>query len=82
MASYSILYIPQVNTRIFQLNGLTWHWGLVFGQLVLYFVAAELYKLAKRMYYHRRTMKLRANPVEEIEKRTGKKFHVAYTMDV
>jgi P-type Na+/K+ transporter len=78
----SILYIPQVSTRGFQLVGLTWQWGLVVGQLVLYLVAAELYKLAKRMFYHRRAARSRENPVEALERRLGKKFHVAYTIDV
>jgi hypothetical protein len=31
-----ILYVPELNHRVFQVDGLTWHWGLVFGQLVLY----------------------------------------------
>lgn len=80
--AHRILYIPQVNTRIFQLMGLTWQWGLVVGQLVLYLVAAELYKMVKRAYYRRRAAKQAANPIEELEKRAGTKFHVAYTMEV
>jgi P-type Na+/K+ transporter len=75
------LYIPAINDRIFQLSGITWHWGLVVGQLVLYLVAAELYKLLKRTYYRRRAAKKAMNPVEALEKRMGTKFHVAYTMD-
>ncbi|PVG04086.1 hypothetical protein CPB86DRAFT_792829 [Serendipita vermifera] len=66
--------------RMSTMNGLTWHWGLVIGQLVLYLVVAELYKLSKRTYYRRRAAK-RMNPVEVLEKRKGVKFHVAYTID-
>ncbi|PVG04087.1 putative Na+-transporting ATPase ENA-1 [Serendipita vermifera] len=81
LTTFPILYIPAINDRIFQLSGITWQWGLVVGQLVLYLVAAELYKLVKRTYYRRRAAKKEMNPVEALEKRTGTKFHVAYTMD-
>ena len=76
----SIIYIPEVNHRVFQVDGLTWHWGLVFGQLVLYLVLAELYKLAKREYIRRKSV-ARDNPATRYEKRTGRRLHVAYTMD-
>jgi hypothetical protein len=76
----SIIYIPEVNHRVFQVDGLTWHWGLVFGQLVLYLVLAELYKLAKREYFRRKSVP-RDNPATRYEKRTGRRLHVAYTMD-
>lgn len=46
--------MPELNHRVFQVDGLTWQWGLVFGQLVLYLVLAELYKLAKREYIKRK----------------------------
>lgn len=77
-----MLYIPEVNNRVFQFDSLTWHWGLVAGQLVLYLVAAELYKLTKRVYYRRRAAQMPENPIMVMEKRAGTKFHVAYTMDV
>ncbi|KAG8804906.1 hypothetical protein FRC17_005834, partial [Serendipita sp. 399] len=60
------------------LSGLTWQWGLVVGQLVLYLVIVELYKLSKRAYAHRREIK--AGKAQEAKE--SKKFHVAYTMDV
>jgi hypothetical protein len=78
--SFSIIYIPEVNHRVFQVDGLTWHWGLVFGQLVLYLVLAELYKLARRAYIRRKSVP-RDNPATRYEKRTGRRLHVAYTMD-
>jgi hypothetical protein len=45
-------------------------------------VAAEMYKLAKRTFYHHREKKRGENPIVELERIAGKKFHVAYTMDV
>ena len=49
-----IIYIPIINDRVFQVEGLTWHWGLVFGQLVVYIVAAEMYKILRRSLVKRR----------------------------
>jgi P-type Na+/K+ transporter len=74
-----ILYIPVINDHVFQLSGLTWEWGLVIGQLVVYLVASEMYKLAKRTFYHRRTKK-RGEELTIVEMER-KKMHVAYTMD-
>ena len=79
--AFRILYIPAVNDRIFQLSGLTWQWGLVFGQLVVYIVAAELYKLSKRVYYHRRAKRNHKNSSLEMEGVGNREFHMAYTMD-
>lgn len=77
-----ILYIPVINDHVFQLSGLTWQWGLVVGQLVVYLVAAEMYKLAKRTFYHRRAKKRGEKPtIAEMERISGKTMHVAYTMD-
>lgn len=78
--SLRILYVPEVNHRVFQVDGLTWHWGLVFGQIVLYLVFAESYKLARRWYIRRNSVP-RDNPATRYEKRTGRRLHVAYTMD-
>ncbi|KAG8805027.1 hypothetical protein FRC17_005769, partial [Serendipita sp. 399] len=78
LVTFPILYIPAINDRVFQLSGLTWQWGLVVGQLVLYLVIVELYKLSKRAYAHRREIK--AGKAQEAKE--SKKFHVAYTMDV
>jgi hypothetical protein len=71
-----------INHRVFQLDGLTWQWGLVIGQVVIYFVAAELYKLAKRKFYYRRERMTKAGIMNELEKRGGQEFRLAYTMEV
>ena len=36
------------NDKVFLHDGIGWEWGLVFGQLINYWVCAELWKLAKR----------------------------------
>ncbi|KAG9056424.1 hypothetical protein FS842_010758 [Serendipita sp. 407] len=78
LTTFPILYVPAINDRVFQLSGLTWQWGLVVGQLVLYLIVAELYKLSKRAYARRR--KSAAEKAQEAK--NSRKFHVAYTIDV
>ena len=56
LTRFRIIYVPEVNHRVFQVDGLTWHWGLVFGQLILYLALAELYKLAKRECIRRKSV--------------------------
>ncbi|EJD55236.1 potassium/sodium eff [Auricularia subglabra TFB-10046 SS5] len=79
LSVFPIIYIPEVNHRVFQVDGLSWHWGLVFGQLILYLVLAELYKLARRTY--RRRQARITNAGYEKEKCAGYKLHVAYTTE-
>jgi type VI protein secretion system component VasK len=43
-----ILYTSPQNDRVFLHDGIGWEWGLVFGQVLNYWVCAELWKLAKR----------------------------------
>lgn len=80
LTTFPLVYIPAINDRVFQLSGdLTWQWGLIVAQLVLYFAAAEMYKLAKRLYYRRQS---KAKTRRELEREAAaKQFHVAYTMD-
>ena len=44
----SSLIILSQNDKVFLHDGIGWEWGLVFGQLINYWVCAELWKLAKR----------------------------------
>jgi len=44
------LYIPRISDYAFQVLGLSWEWGLVFGMCGVYAVAVELYKLLRRRF--------------------------------
>ncbi|KAF9022152.1 potassium/sodium eff [Hymenopellis radicata] len=70
LSVFPIIYIPAINDRVFQVDGLTWHWALVFGQLVVYVVAVEMYKLIRRSFARNN-----ARRVSDTE------MHVAYTME-
>lgn len=54
---FPIVYIPVINNRVFLIAGLTWEWGIVFGQVLVYLAASELYKALKRFLAHRKTRK-------------------------
>ena len=70
--AFRIVYIPTINDRVFKIEGLTWHWGLVFGQLVVYVVVVEMYKILRRSMVQRKMSK---------REDKGTEMHVAYTME-
>jgi len=51
---FPIIYIPGLNTKVFQHVGISWEWGLVFVEAVLFFVGVETWKFAKRVYIRHR----------------------------
>ncbi|CDZ97841.1 calcium-transporting atpase 3 [Phaffia rhodozyma] len=57
---FPIVYIPVINDYVFQIVGMGWEWGIVFGALVVYLLATEMWKLSRRMMY--------PLPVAELEK--------------
>lgn len=50
---FPIIYIPRLSDVAFQVKGISWEWGIVFGMVLVYLVVAELYKLAKRRFKKR-----------------------------
>jgi Na+-exporting ATPase len=47
---FPIIYIPQVNTKIFKHEGLSWEWGVVASAVVLYIALIEIWKAIKRRF--------------------------------
>ncbi|KAG0341573.1 Na+ ATPase [Podila horticola] len=45
---FPVLYIPGFNTQVFKHTYLTYEWGLVVVDVILFILFAELYKLIKR----------------------------------
>ncbi|CAG9990231.1 unnamed protein product [Clonostachys byssicola] len=50
LATFPVVYIPYLNTRVFKHLGLTWEWGVVAGAVVLYVVLIESWKALKRAF--------------------------------
>ncbi|KAK0112585.1 hypothetical protein ONS95_014330 [Cadophora gregata] len=54
---FPTLYIPTLNTVVFKHKGITWEWGIVLVESVLFFAGCEAWKLAKRVYFRRQAGK-------------------------
>ncbi|KAL4933047.1 putative potassium/sodium P-type ATPase [Aspergillus undulatus] len=48
--AFPVIYLPEVNRVVFKHQGITWHWGVVFGCVVVYLVLVESWKAAKRRF--------------------------------
>ncbi|KAK9650616.1 P-type ATPase [Aspergillus fumigatus] len=53
VTTFPILYIPVLNHVVFKHTGISWEWGIVFVEAVLFFLGVELWKFAKRVYFRR-----------------------------
>lgn len=47
---FPTLYIPVINHIVFKHAAITWEWGIVFVEAILFFVGIEGWKFAKRVY--------------------------------
>ncbi|KAL8769581.1 MAG: hypothetical protein Q9209_004513 [Squamulea sp. 1 TL-2023] len=50
---FPTLYIPVINHVVFKHAGISWEWGVVFIEAILFFGGVETWKWAKRIYYRR-----------------------------
>ncbi|KAG9240694.1 sodium P-type ATPase-like protein [Calycina marina] len=65
---FPTLYIPVINHVVFKHTGISWEWGIVFVEAILFFAGVEAWKWSKRIHY-RRTMKKNGGAVEDLEKK-------------
>lgn len=65
---FPILYIPGLNTTVFKHAPITWEWGIVFVESILFFLGIESWKFAKRIYFRRQAKKAYASV--DLETRT------------
>ena len=54
---FPTLYIPVINHVVFKHTGITWEWGIVVVETILFFAGVESWKWAKRVYWRRRARK-------------------------
>ena len=50
---FPLIYIPVINHDVFRHTSITWEWGVVFIEAILFFAGVELYKYFKRIYFRR-----------------------------
>ncbi|KAK0747378.1 hypothetical protein B0T21DRAFT_3301 [Apiosordaria backusii] len=75
---FPTLYIPVLNDRVFLHKGIDKEWGVVFGVTMIFFLAAELYKWGKRVYFRRTGQMVKkgdSSSEEDLEKRTFERFY-------
>jgi Na+-exporting ATPase len=51
--AFPILYIPVINHSVFKHTAISWEWGIVFVETVLFFLGIETWKWFKRVYFRR-----------------------------
>ncbi|RAL63849.1 hypothetical protein DID88_003492 [Monilinia fructigena] len=56
---FPILYIPFINRNIFKHEGISWEWGIVFIESILFFLGIETWKWIKRVYIRTQAKKNR-----------------------
>ncbi|KAJ5201657.1 ATPase P-type K/Mg/Cd/Cu/Zn/Na/Ca/Na/H-transporter [Penicillium cinerascens] len=54
---FPILYIPVLNDVVFKHKPITWEWGIVAVEAVLFFMGVEAWKWAKRVFFRRQARK-------------------------
>ncbi|KAL0944661.1 sodium p-type [Colletotrichum truncatum] len=53
---FPALYIPGLDHGVFMHDGITWEWGVVFIDVLVFMVLCETYKWGKRVYFRREGM--------------------------
>ncbi|KAL4800265.1 hypothetical protein BDV19DRAFT_353764 [Aspergillus venezuelensis] len=48
--AFPVIYLPEVNRVVFKHHGISWHWGVVFGCIVVYLALVESWKAIKRRF--------------------------------
>ncbi|KAF2226011.1 fungal-type potassium/sodium efflux P-type ATPase [Elsinoe ampelina] len=65
---FPVLYIPVINRDVFKHEGITWEWGIVFVEAILFFAGVEFWKWLKRAFFRRRAAKRGETP-DDLEKK-------------
>ena len=64
---FPTLYIPVINHSVFKHEGITWEWGVVVVESILFFFGCEAWKWSKRIFFRRRERKAASKTPQDIE---------------
>lgn len=53
--TFPILYVPVINDVVFKHTGISWEWGVVFVEALLFLLGVEGWKWCKRAFFRRNT---------------------------
>ncbi|KAL4872128.1 hypothetical protein BDV12DRAFT_193920 [Aspergillus spectabilis] len=57
VTTFPALYIPVINDVVFKHVGISWEWGVVIVEAILFFAGVELWKWCKRIYFRRESVR-------------------------
>lgn len=77
--AFPILYIPVINHSVFKHSSISWEWGIVFVETVLFFLGIEAWKRCKRVYFRRRAFKAKEGENVSRGERRGLRDFSRYT---
>lgn len=72
VTTFPILYIPVINDKVFRHVGISWEWGVVVVEAILFIGGVELWKWCKRIFF--RHMDKRAVDAGEPDRSMPKDF--------
>lgn len=72
---FPLIYIPTLNTVVFKHAPISWEWGIVFVEAVLFFFGIETWKWAKRVYFRRQAHRS-SGGVEDLETRVFGQYYL------
>lgn len=79
--AFPILYIPVINHQVFKHSSISWEWGIVFVETVLFFAGIEAWKWCKRCFFRRQDRKAKmAGDIPRDEHRRLRDFSRHTTM--
>lgn len=70
---FPTLYIPVLNHDVFKHAPISWEWGIVFVEAVVFFIGCEAWKWGKRIFFRRRARKM-GQTVADLERRAFSDF--------
>lgn len=71
---FPLIYIPKLNTVVFKHAPISWEWGIVFVEALLFFLGIESWKWAKRIYFRRQARKATGH-VQDLETRAFGQYY-------
>ena len=81
--AFPIIYIPVINHSVFKHSAISWEWGIVFVETVLFFAGIEFWKWCKRAYFRRQAFKQhkKGDHIQSGDRRGLRDFSRYTTMD-
>lgn len=71
-----IAFAQVLNHDVFKHTGISWEWGIVFVEAILFFAGIEAWKWVKRIFFRRRARKM-GETSDDLEKRAYGEFLVS-----